>query len=147
MSAGNRCRRGAIVALVAATFALDGGVVHAVRTGAAPQDGAGFAALRSGAYDEAVRELRAQALDGSEAALSGWVTALRETGDYEGAVSAAGQGVERGVGGARALLGAALMDLGRIAEARAALEAGAREGGVGGGGGPRRTRNPRVPLW
>ena len=99
-----------------------------------PQDGAGFAALRSGAYNEAVRELRAQALEGSEAALAGWVTALRETGDYEGAVSAAGQGVERGLGGARALLGAALMDLGRIAEARAALEAGAREGGAGGAG-------------
>ncbi len=133
-NAGGILSTGAVVALVAATLALGGGTVHAERTGAAPQDAAGFAALRSGAYDEAVRELRTRALEGSEAALAGWVTALRETGDYEGAVGAAGQGVERGVGGARALLGAALMDLGRIAEARAALEAGAREGGAGGAG-------------
>ena len=129
--AGNRFGRAAVLAVVAAPFALTGGAVQALRIEAAPQDPAGFAALRTGAYDEAVRLLRAEALEGNAAALSGWVTALRETGDYEGAVSAAGQGVERGVAGARALLGAALMDVGRIAEARAALEAGAREGGAG----------------
>ena len=130
--AGTRYCAAAALALVAAPLALAGGAANALGTGAAPQDASGFAALRSGAYDEAVRQLRPQALEGNGDALAGWVTALRETGDYEGAVSAAGQGVERGVEGARALLGAALMELGRIAEARAALEAGAREGGGGG---------------
>ncbi len=132
--AGNRFGRAAVLAVVAAPFALTGGAVQALRIEAAPQEAAGFAALRTGAYDDAVRALRPRALEGNAAALSGWVTALRETGDYDGAVSAAGQGVERGVAGARALLGAALMDVGRIAEARAALEAGAREGGAGGAG-------------
>ena len=61
-------------------------------TGAAAQDPSGFEALRAGRYDEAVRTLRAQALDGNAAALSGWVTALRETGDYEGAIEAAERG-------------------------------------------------------
>ncbi|MYD15060.1 MAG: hypothetical protein F4X00_15825, partial [Gemmatimonadetes bacterium] len=93
--AGNRFGRAAVLAVVAAPFALTGGAVQALRIEAAPQDPAGFAALRTGAYDEAVRLLRAEALEGNAAALSGWVTALRETGDYEGAVSAAGQGVER----------------------------------------------------
>ena len=101
-------------------------------TGAAAQPPPGFEALRAGRYDEAVRTLRSQALDGNAAALSGWVTALRETGDYEGAVEAAEQGVERGIEGARALLGSALLEVGRIAAARAALEAGVREpGGAG----------------
>ncbi|MDE2872406.1 MAG: tetratricopeptide repeat protein [Gemmatimonadota bacterium] len=95
----------------------------------APQEDPGFAALRAGRYDNAVRALRPQALDGNPAALSGWVTALRETGDHDGAVKAAERGVERGVPAARALLGAALMDVGRIAEARTALQAGAREPG------------------
>ena len=130
--AGNRFSTAAVLALVAAPFAFAGGAVHALRIAAAPQETSGFAALRTGAYDDAVRALRTQALDGNAAALSGWVTALRETGDYDGAVTAAERGVERGVGGARALLGAALMDVGRIAEARTALEAGAREGGAGG---------------
>jgi len=94
---------------------------------AAAQQAPGFEHLRAGRYDEAVRALRAEALDGNAAALSGWVTALRETGDYEGAVKAAERGVERGVAGARALLGAAQMEVGRITEARAALEAGALE--------------------
>ena len=99
---------------------------------AAAQEAPGFEALRAGRYDEAVRTLRAQALDGNASALSGWVTALRETGDYKGAVEAAERGVERGVAGARALLGAALMEVGRIADARAALDTGAREpGGAG----------------
>ena len=128
----------AVSALATQAFAVDGpGYAAAWGSGrlvaqAAPQDAAGFAALRTGAYDDAVRALRAQALEGNAAALTGWVTALRETGDYNGAVSAAERGVEMGVGGARALLGAALMGVGRIAEARAALEAGAREGGAGG---------------
>ncbi len=94
---------------------------------AVAQNPPGFEHLRAGRYDEAVRALRAEALDGNASALSGWVTALRETGDYEGAVKAAERGVERGVAGARALLGAAQMEVGRITEARAALEAGALE--------------------
>ena len=98
----------------------------------AAQQSLGFEHLRAGRYDEAVRTLRTEALDGSAAALSGWVTALRETGDYEGAVKAAERGVERGVAGARALLGAVLMEVGRIAEARSALEAGALEPGAAG---------------
>ncbi len=96
------------------------------------QEPEGFAALRAGNYGEAVRALRGSALDGNSAALSGWVTALRETGDYEGAVEVAGRGVELGVGGARALLGAALMDVGRVNEAQAVLEEGAGEGGAAG---------------
>ena len=123
---------GAILAVAPLPGALAAAVPGAPRTEAPPQDAAGFAALRAGRYDEAVRTLRPQALDGSSAALSGWVTALRETGDYEGAVEAAERGVERGVAGARALLGAALLDLGRVREARAALEAGAGERGVAG---------------
>ena len=96
------------------------------------QDADGFAALRAGRYDEAVRTLRPAALDGNAAALSGWVAALRETGDYDGAVDAAERGVARGVGGARALLGAALMDVGRVDEAQAVLEEGPGEGGAPG---------------
>ena len=123
---------GAILAVAPLPGALAAAVPGAPQTEAAPQDAVGFAALRAGRYDEAVRTLRQQALDGNAAALSGWVTALRETGDYEGAVEAAERGVERGVAGARALLGAALLDLGRVREARAALEAGAGERGVAG---------------
>ena len=96
------------------------------------QEAAGFAALRAGRYDEAVRVLRAEALDGSAAALSGWVTALRETGDHDGAVEAAERGVERGVRGARALLGGSLLDVGRVDEARAVLEVGSGEEGEAG---------------
>lgn len=96
------------------------------------QDADGFAALRAGRYDEAVRTLRPAALDGNAAALSGWVAALRDTGDYDGAVDAAERGVARGVGGARALLGAALMDVGRVDEAQAVLEEGSGEGGAPG---------------
>ena len=96
------------------------------------QDADGFAALRAGRYDEAVRVLRPAALDGNAAALSGWVAALRETGDYDVAVDAAERGVARGVGGARALLGAALMDVGRVDEAQAVLEEGSGEGGAPG---------------
>ncbi len=98
-------------------------------TSVSAQEAAGLSALRAGRYDEAVRALRPDAIDGSAAALAGWVTALRETGDYEGAVQAAEQGVEREVARAYALLGAALLDLGRIADARAALETGAAEPG------------------
>ncbi|MYC90126.1 MAG: hypothetical protein F4X15_01520, partial [Gemmatimonadetes bacterium] len=65
-----------IPALAILLGALSGTVVLA-------QDADGFAALRAGNYDEAVRALRGPALDGDAAALSGWVTALRETGDYE----------------------------------------------------------------
>ena len=110
-----------VLATLAATFA-----------GAAAQDASGFEHLRVGRYDEAVRALRAPALDGNASALRGWVTALRETGDYDGAVKAAERGVERGVAGARALLGAALIEVGRIGEARAALLAGAEEPGAAG---------------
>ena len=101
----------------------------AMQSGSAPQEAPGFEALRAGRYDDAIRALRPQALDGNPAALSGWVTALRETGDYNGAVKAAERGTERGVAGARALLGATLMEVGRIAEARTALTPGAREPG------------------
>jgi len=98
-------------------------------TSVSAQEAAGLSALRAGRYDEAVRALRPDAIDGSAAALAGWVTALRETGDYEGAVQAAEQGVDRKVAGAYALLGAALLDLGRVPDARAALETGARDPG------------------
>jgi len=101
-------------------------------TSVAAQEAAGFSALRAGRYDEAVRTLRPQALDGDGPALAGWVTALRETGDYEGAVRAAEQGVGREVAGAHALLGATLLDLGRIPDARAALETGAADPGAPG---------------
>lgn len=99
---------------------------------ATAQEADGHSALRAGRYDEAVRALRPEALGGNGPALSGWVTALRETGDYEGAIRAAERGVADGVGGARALHGAALLDLGRIADARAVLEEGARESGESG---------------
>ena len=124
-SGGRRLVTAAIPALAILFGALPGTVVLA-------QDGDGFAALRAGRYDEAVRALRGPALDGDGAALSGWVTALRETGDYEGAAEAAERGVERGVRGARALLGAALMDVGRVDEAQAVLEEGSGEGGAAG---------------
>ncbi|MYE17114.1 MAG: hypothetical protein F4Y07_11605, partial [Gemmatimonadetes bacterium] len=104
---GQRLVSVVIPALAILLGALPGTVVLA-------QDADGFAALRAGDYDEAVRALRGSALDGDAAALSGWVTALRETGDYGGAAEAAERGVERGVRGARALLGAALMDVGRL---------------------------------
>ena len=123
---------GAILAVAPLPGTLATAAPRAPQSEAAPQEAPGFVALRAGRYDEAVRTLRPQALDGSAAALSGWVTALREQGDYEGAVEAAERGVERGVAGARALLGAALLDLGRVREARAALEAGAGERGVAG---------------
>ena len=125
-------RTATLLALTTAAVAFTGAAAYPAHTGAAAQDASGFEALRAGRYDEAVRTLRAQALDGNAAALSGWVTALRETGDYEGAVEAAERGVERGVEGARALLGAALLETGRVAEARTALSAGAREPGAAG---------------
>ena len=114
-----------VIVVLAIQAALPGTVAHA-------QENAGFTALRAGTYDEAVRALRPAALEGDAAALSGWVTALRETGDYDGAVEAAERGVERGVRGARALLGAALIDVGRVDEAQAVLEEGAGEGGAAG---------------
>lgn len=91
----------------------------------------GFAALRSGEYEAAVRLLRPPALQGDADALAGWVRALRETGDYAGAVRAARQGLQAGVEGAGALLGAALLATGRVAEARAALEGAVAEAGAG----------------
>ena len=125
-------RLAAILALTAAPIAVAGVPVRAQSVGGTRESADGFAALRAGRYDEAVRALRGPALDGSAAALSGWVTALRETGDYERAIDAAESGVERGVRGARALLGAALMDIGRLDDARAVLEEGAGEGGASG---------------
>lgn len=91
----------------------------------------GLAALRAGEYAQAVRLLRPLALQGDANALAGWVRALRETGDYAGAAQAGRQGLQAGVEGARALLGAALLATGRVAEARAALEAGAADPGAG----------------
>ena len=128
----NPFRTATILAVTVPPLAFTGAAARTPHNGHAPQDASGFEALRSGRYDEAVRSLRAQALDGNAAALSGWVTALRETGDYEGAIEAAERGVERGVAGARAHLGAALIEVGRIAEARTALSAGAREPGAAG---------------
>ncbi len=101
-------------------------------TVAAAQDAAGYTALRAGEYDDAVRTLRGPALAGNADALSGWVAALRETGDYDGAIEAAERGVAASVRGARALLGAALMTVGRVDEAQAVLEEGAGEGGAAG---------------
>ena len=123
---------GAILVVASPPDVLAAAAPYAPQAAAVGQEAAGFAALRAGRYDEAVRELRPAALDGDAVALSGWVTALRETGDYESAVEAAERGVQRGVAGARALLGAALMDVGRVREARTALEAGAGERGVAG---------------
>ena len=42
-------------------------------TGAAAQDVSGFEHLRAGRYDDAVKTLRSEALDGNAAALSAWV--------------------------------------------------------------------------
>ncbi len=92
----------------------------------------GLAALRAGDYERVARELRGAARDGNAAALHGWVTALRETGDYDGAIGVAEAGVERGVAGGRALLGAVLLERGRLDEARTVLEEGAGEGGASG---------------
>ena len=89
-----------------------------------------FEALRSGRYEEAARLLRSSALNGDAQALAGWVAALRETGDHAGAIRAAGEGRRRGVAGAEALLGAALVDAGRVAQARTVLEAGAGQTGA-----------------
>ena len=100
-------------------------LVAVTASAATPQQPDGHAALRSGEYDRAVRILRPAALNGDPSALTGWITALRETGDMDGAIAAAERGVEEGVPGAHALLGAALADVGRIAEARTALEEGA----------------------
>ncbi len=126
-----RLRRGSAVAVFAVLVAA---WAHAEAAAAqeAPPEAAGFAALRAGRYDEAVRALRGEARAGNAAALSGWVTALRETGDYEGAIEAAESGVEAGTRGARALLGASLMDVGRVAEAAAVLVEGSGEGGEAG---------------
>lgn len=124
-----------IVALALVTLALSAMPTRVLRAALAQEgagEAAGFAALRAGRYDEAVQSLRAEALAGSAAALSGWVTALRETGDYEGAIKAAEQGVDAGIGGARALLGASLMDVGRVAEAEAVLVEGSGEAGEAG---------------
>ena len=101
-------------------------------TSVAAQEAADLSALRAGRYDEAVRTLRPQAVDGNGSALAGWVAALRETGDYESAVRAAERGVDLEVAGAHALLGAALLELGRISDARAALESGALAPGESG---------------
>ena len=117
---------------IAATCLVALATASATFAGATAQDAPGFEALRAGRYDEAARTLRSRTLGGSAVALSGWVAALRETGDREGAVEAAEGGVERRIEGARALLGAALMEVGRIAEARTALEAGARRPGPAG---------------
>ena len=126
-----RPRRGSAVAVFAVLLATwaHADVAAAQET---PPEAAGFAALRAGRYDDAVRTLRGEARAGSAAALSGWVTALRETGDYEGAIEAAESGVEAGTPGARALLGASLMDVGRVAEAEAVLQEGSLEAGEAG---------------
>ncbi len=118
--------------LLALLWVCAGGILPITSAQGTAQEADGFTALQAGRYDEAVSALRAAARDGDAAALSGWVTALRETGDYAGAVSAAERGVEREVPGGRALLGATLMDVGRIAEAQAVLEEGAEEGGAAG---------------
>ncbi|MGI9629126.1 MAG: tetratricopeptide repeat protein [Longimicrobiales bacterium] len=92
----------------------------------------GFAALRTGAYEDAVRLLRPLAQDGDRAALNALVTALRETGQYPEAEAAARTGLDQGVFGAAALLGSALLDQGLVDEARPVLEAGANQTGLPG---------------
>lgn len=92
----------------------------------------GLQDLRAGRYDEAIHRLRGPARAGESAALSGWVTALRETGDYAAAIDASAEGIRRGTPGAYALSGAALLETGQIARARAALEAGATQPGTSG---------------
>jgi len=87
--------------------------------------------LRAGEYEQAVRLLRPLALQGNADALAGWVRALRETGDYAGAARAGRRGLQARIEGARAWLGAALLATGRVVEAKAALEAGAGDSGVG----------------
>lgn len=96
------------------------------------QSSAGIEALAAGRYDEAVRQLRDAALDGDDAALDGWIAALSETGAYEGAVEAARHASDRGVPGARARLGSALLAAGRIEEARTVLLASAQDPGAPG---------------
>ena len=93
---------------------------------------AGVEALAAGRYDEAVRLLRGAALDGDAAALGGWIAALSETGAYDEAVESARSALDRGVPGARARLGSALLAAGRIEEARAVLLAGAQDPGAPG---------------
>ncbi len=113
---------------VAVALAAPMAAVQGQATGVA----GGLDALRAGDYERAARELRPAARDGDAAALHGWVAALRETGDYDGAIEVAERGVAAGVAGARALLGAALLERGRVAEARTVLEEGAGEGGGAG---------------
>ena len=85
--------------LLALLWVGAGGICRSQRAGG--QEADGFDALRAGRYDEAARSLRGLALDGDAAARSGWVTALRETGDYAGAVSGPNVGWNAGPGGAR----------------------------------------------
>ncbi|MYG81875.1 MAG: hypothetical protein F4187_09015, partial [Gemmatimonadetes bacterium] len=74
-----RSRRGSAVAVGAALLAAWAWAGAAAGQEAAGE-AAGFAALRAGRYDEAVSALRGEARAGNAVALSGWVTALRETG-------------------------------------------------------------------
>ena len=108
-------------------------LVQLASAGQVPQvQSRGDDALVAGRYDDAIRVLRPAALDGDPLALSGWITALVETGAYEDAANAARTAFERGVPGAQAHLGAALLRTGRVGEARAALEAAAEAPGPAG---------------
>lgn len=108
------------------------GVQWPTSIGAQQPGAGGHDALAAGNYGDAIRLLRPGALDGDESALTGWITALLETGEYQDAASAARAAFERGVPGARAHLGAVLLRTGRIEEARAALEAAAQDPGPSG---------------
>lgn len=122
----------ATVALVVAVAAGWTGVRSAPASAGQSSVSPGFEALATGQYDEAVRQLRDVALDGDAAALGGWMAALFDTGAYEEAVEAARRALDRGVPGARARLGSALLSAGRVEEARAVLDAGAQDAGAPG---------------
>ena len=125
----SRLNRAVVVATVAAGWAW-GGWASASATQASILPG--FEALATGRYDQAVRQLQPLALDGDEHALEGWVAALLETGDYDEAVEAARSALGRAAPSAPAWLGSALLERGRVDEARRVLAAGGENPGAAG---------------